>query len=177
MTAPVRPASVPTLAHDNWVFVPAIVSGSLIPKLSEITAGLDMTQYLIEPDCVLPTVAPQTAVANLRIGDTVQYEFQAPGKVTSAVLGFSCNPQATLGDSSNAVYALFAGGNVSGYLVNRRGLAIGVAFAIGQFVDVYPVTASNPQPYVAGTGASAESAMKVSLAYTAPMAEGVAITS
>jgi hypothetical protein len=175
MTAPVRPASVPTLAHDNWVFVPSIANQAA-PTVAEITAGsaIDITQMMIEPDCVLPTITPQTATANLRIGDTVQYEFLAPGKPTSGVIGFSFNPQAAPGDSSRKLYDAWAGG-VSGFLVNRRGLPIATAFAAAQMVTVYPVQVSAPQQYTSGTGASAESAAKSTAAYSAPASPDVAI--
>jgi hypothetical protein len=70
---------------------------------------------------------------------------------------------------SNGVKAWekFSPGGVTGYMVRRVGLSVNTDFTAGQFVDIYPVEIGPGMPTTEGTGETAESAAKCTVAITA----------
>lgn len=107
------------------------------PTAAELTAGNDWTTRLT-PDGL--KTDPTTADVNTSsLGST--FDTNVPGRKS-----YNCEITFKRGSTptdDQPYNTLFYG--VSGYLVVRRGTAFATAFATGDRVEVYPVTAKEPQ--------------------------------
>lgn len=129
------PEGVLTLGNEAVQWVPAIASpGIAAVTVAECTAGKP-TQ------CVIKAFNPkveQGATQDVRHCTTTKLE-------TAGLKSYSIDPIEVIHDpqtpTSATDYALYTAwkSQPSGFLVVRRGIAHGAAFAVAQIVDVYPV--------------------------------------
>lgn len=124
--------STPVDGNVRVQFV-ATIADPAAPKLTELnaTSSKDLSCYLTAWDG-----GGDQATINDRRLCTVQ-AFEAPGEVTRTLsVTYIVNPQS---ETNNLASTTLVEGS-SGYLVHRTGLPFDSAFAVGQKVDVWPVT-------------------------------------
>lgn len=133
------PPGVSAQGNEAVIFVPALANQAA-PTVAELTGA-----SACNISCALRGFSPngdQSTTNDVRLCSTTQYE--VPGRVTTTIDDFNYvyDPQADTGTATNQHYEVMKEG-VSGFLVDRRGIAAGidgVAVQAGQKVDVYPVT-------------------------------------
>ena len=168
MAEPLRPNPIKTLARENWVFVPTIADTSA-PTVAEITgaSALDITRILFADGAPSPQQNTNVVEQNKRFGDSVVRQQVGTTTYSGGEMRYQFDPQAAAASNGKKAYEKFGGSsNVSGYLVLRQGVARAVAFAAGQFVDIYPVEIGPGQPTKTGDGDNAEAAAVSTFAVT-----------
>lgn len=150
-------------------FVPALATANE-PKLTEVDAGgaVDLSCHLTKDGLALG--GDQQTGTDDRLCS--RQSFEIPGSYSDTVdITYVHNPQATL-PADNLAYTTLSQG-VTGFLIVRWGKAVETALAVGDKVDVYPVTAGiqRKQP------PEANSSLKVSqkMFVTGPVARDVAL--
>jgi hypothetical protein len=135
MTMPVSVPSDGTLRID---YVPAIAN-TAAPTITELTAvGAQELACYITGDGWQPT-GEQAVITDQRLCAT--QDFEQPGRKTKTLtIVYVHNPA---DPSNNEAYTTLEEG-VTGYLVARYGVPRAQAWAAGDIVDVWPVTAGEP---------------------------------
>lgn len=145
MTPPlVIPAGVKVQGSLNVKWVTTMALGGTAASLAEINAASskEIADFLTT---WAPGINQNKGNPPRRIGSTVQFE--QFGNVTYSLgdLSYMYTPQgAALSAGLKAWEALTPG--LSGYFVERQGIDSATAFAIGQFVSVWPVTLGQRLP-------------------------------
>jgi hypothetical protein len=128
-------ADVPSSPVDGYrriQWVPTIAD-TLAPKMTEINAASakDLSCYFVTFD----GTGEQATIADPRVC-SVQ-DFERPGKETRALTStYIVNPQSTTDNVASVTLAP----NTPGFFIDRTGIPYDTAFAVGQKVDVWPVT-------------------------------------
>lgn len=176
MTAPVRPAGSKALQNTKWAYVPTIAATTLIPTTTELAAGgsLDISCYLYDSSDK-PSQNVSRAAAPQRVCDGALYERLGTVTYSGGTLHVSWDPQGAGGSTGKAAWAKLAGGTV-GFLVRRSGKSYLTDFAIGDFVDVFPIELQQPFPDTEGSDDQAENSFDSAYGITGPPAFNVAIT-
>lgn len=131
------PEGVDAQGNESLLWVPAIADTSA-PKLTELTAT-----GAVNVSCAVRGFSPtaeQGTSEDIRLCSTESFE--NPGRVKNSIddLDYVYDPQAADGSTTNKHYEVLVQG-AKGFLVDRRGFnAQTEALAVGQKVDVYPVT-------------------------------------
>lgn len=138
MTSPL-PTSVPSDGTLRIDFVPAIADRAAPKAATELSAaGAQSLAGYVTGDGFAPS-GEQATVTDERIAST--QTFEQPGrKSKSLTLTYVHNPD----DAANNEAYLALTEGVSGYIVTRYGVPRGQAWAVGDIVDVWPVTAGEP---------------------------------
>ncbi len=130
-----QPASVPNDGNVKVAYVTTIAN-TAAPTVAELTAGStkDLSCYLTAEGLTPGTDEQVTPDDRLCSRQT----FERRGRFTNTMeIGYVHNPTSA---PNNVAYTTLDPG-VSGYLVVRWGTAYETAFAAGDIVDVYPITA------------------------------------
>lgn len=127
--------STPADGNVKVVFAPALADPAA-PTTAELSgAGVQDLSCYLTADGWTPGLDEQV-VSDDRLCDTQTYE--APGRHTRSLsIKYVDNPTDT---ANNAAYSTLVPGT-KGFLVVRRGVPYGQAFAAGDVVDVWPITA------------------------------------
>ncbi|MFG2165516.1 phage tail tube protein [Micromonospora chersina] len=138
MTSPL-PTSVPTDGTMRVDFVPTIADRTAPKAATELgAAGAQELSGYITGDGWAPS-GEQATVTDERLAST--QTFEQPGRKTkSLTVTYVHNPDDV---ANNEAYLTLTEG-VKGYLVVRWGVPRGTAWAAGDIVDVWPVTAGEP---------------------------------
>lgn len=157
MTMPTRPASSKAYGNEKWSYVASIANINT-PLASEVTAGssLDFTCYAFG-SMGRPNQTTNRVKRERRICDTSQYEQIGDTDYEGGDVIYSFDPQGAAASTGVKVWEKFPAGTV-GYFVRRMGLPVSTDFAVGQFVDVFPVEIGPGMPTTVGDGESAENA-------------------
>ena len=150
MVAPIFPTGVNAQGAVKVTWVQTIAN-TASPSLAEINAGtsLDVSLMLYEGGWQ-PGVNANKVSAKRRLASRKVYEKFGTTTETMGDLAYSFDPQAASGSNGKKAFEKFIEGT-TGYFVERLGLdASSVDFAVGQFVNVYPVVLG-PQTPVADT--------------------------
>lgn len=123
---------------ETVIYVPTLAVPST-PKLTEIGATATTAINLSNPLRGFSTGGDQGSSTDVRLSSTQVY--QVPNRFAPSLedLNYVYDPQAATGSATNKHYETLKNG-VKGYLIDRRGVAVATAAAVGQKVDVYPVT-------------------------------------
>lgn len=135
-----------------WV---TTIASAAAPTVAELTAGVDITGYLTKEGLVTP------ANQNMVNQGTLATTFDAQGIGT-----WGGAPIELTGYRDNVdddAYEAFAYGD-DGYLVIRRGIAVGTAWTAAQKAEVWPASAHQPLNQPPATNENAK--FKVVLAAT-----------
>lgn len=131
-----RAVSTPVDGNTRIQWVPS-VAGS-VPTTAELTAaGSKDLSCWFTGDGWNPSFSENTIVDE-RICDTATYE-QRGRNQKSMQVKYIVNPKAADQSTNNVAAVTLAEGN-AGFFVVRRGVAEATAFAIGDLVEVWPVT-------------------------------------
>lgn len=145
----VIPASITAQGNVKVAFVPAIASVAA-PTVAELTAtgAVDISCYLM-PDWGGIT-ADQAKGSDSRFCST--QSFERLGRITRSVadIAYTYLPQTVGTDVANNAYTKLTPG-ANGYLVVRYGKGAGVAFTVGDKVDILPVTLGAQTKAVSGS--------------------------
>ncbi len=138
--AAVSPTGVKTLGafKVSWV---ATIANIAAPTNTEVTAGtaLDISCYLLA-DGLTRTVTTNKGNAQRRLCTRIQYEANGITTYSLSDLHYIVNPQGAALATSMLAYEKLVPGT-SGYFVVRLGLdPVSTDWAVGQFVEVWPVT-------------------------------------
>lgn len=117
--------------NTTLVWVPTIAASTGIPSLTEVNAGTKFT-YSLTPDGWAPTQSQATIVDNRY---TLGQALESPGRKTKAL---TVKYVVDEGADDNVAADLFLEGT-AGFVVVRRGVDNGEAFAAAQKVTVWPV--------------------------------------
>ena len=150
-------------------FVPVFASPA-VPKLTEASAAgaVDLTCHLTKDGLALG--GDQQAGTDDRLCS--RQSFEIPGSYTDTLdITYVHNPQATV-PADNLAYTTLKQG-VTGYVVVRWGKPWETALAVGDKVDVYPVTAGIQRKQAPEANSSLKVAQKMFV--TGPVARDVAI--
>ena len=133
------PLGIAAQGNGALYYLPAVVS-TAAPKVTEFTAGINVSCAI---DGFNPTT-DQGTVAITRYCSTVNYE--TPGRVsyTGPTIQFVYDPQDP--ESAEYEWATTIAEGVTGYLANRLGVDVDTDIAIGQYVNLYPITAGPQVP-------------------------------
>lgn len=132
----VVPDGVSAAGMEQVWYVPTIAAATGIPTVAEVTAGFPI-------GCAMtasfnPT-GEQEKTEDLRLCLAEALEAFGRNKFTIDPLEYVYDPQDPTDTTMYEAYATLKQG-VTGFLVDRRGVAGRDDIAAGEFVDVYPVT-------------------------------------
>jgi len=132
----VFPDGVRSRGNESLIFTTVLVpTAPSVATLNAVTA--------VNVSCYVTNFAPtgsQESSEDPRLCS--EQIFESPGDIAVAIdnVEYIYYPQATVPTANNKAYELMKNG-VSGWMVDRRGLnARTAALAVGQLVDIYPVT-------------------------------------
>lgn len=159
------------------VVVTSALANPAAPTLAEVTSAtnVDLTCY-ITGDGFAPGGEQETRTDRRLCSRQV---FGVPGSVTYTIeeLVYVYDPQAVPGDPENRAYEKLAP-NSQHFLMVRWGLPYETAFAAGQKLDVYPITAGaqfkNPPTTGGGGGGGGDSGTSKLTVRQTPYIRGVA---
>lgn len=165
MAAPIRPAATKAFTREKWQFVPVIANTSA-PTLVEIiaAAGLDVSCYLFD-STARPGQNTNTVTLERRVCDGAQYEQIGITTYSGGEALWALDPQAAAGSDGKKAWEKLTPGT-KGFFVRRLGIDVNTDFAVGQFVDVFPVELGPAMPTKAGDGEAAEVAATQTFAVT-----------
>lgn len=150
-------------------FVPAIAAPG-VPKLTEISAAGAVPLHCALTKDGLALGGDQQAGTDDRLCS--RQTFEIPGSYTDTLdITYVYNPQATL-PADNLAYTTLQQG-VAGFVVVRWGKPWETALAVGDKVDVYPVTAGVQRKQAPEANSSLKVAQK--LFVTGPVQRDVAV--
>lgn len=133
-SASLIPGSIIADGAMRFDWVPAIVD-PLNPKLTEINAA-----GAVPLSCYFTGVNLGTEEASITDDRVCSREtFEAPGRVQDSLEPTYVYDPQNLTPSENLAYTTLKG-RTKGFMVARWGVDFEDPFAVGQFVDVYPVT-------------------------------------
>lgn len=169
MTAPIRPASTKTYGKEKWSFV-ATIASIASPTALEINAGtsLDVSCYLFDSSD-RPTQNTNRVTRERRICDKASFEQIGTTTYGGGNLMYAVDPQAAALSDGKKAFEKLPEGTV-GFLVRRLGIDVNTDFAVGQFVDVFPIEVGPQMPTRQGDGESSEAAITQAFAVTSPPA-------
>src|ERR687898_384743 len=125
MKGNIRASYVPSIANQN------------APTVAELNAGTALELFLNDDGLTLP--ADQNYVESSALGET--FIAQVVGST-----GGTIELNLKRDNTADTAWNLFVAGNLLGFLVVRRGLPTGTAWAAAQKVLVYPWNAHEPVP-------------------------------
>lgn len=128
-----RPAAVAADGNIRVAFCATLTAAA--PTAAQCNAGVDMSYYLT-PDGFKPNFDEQE-ITDDRLADRQTFQNRGRVKKTLDKLRYVFNPNSA---PDNQAYTTLPAGT-TGYLVVRYGLDAATAFAAGQKVDVWPITA------------------------------------
>lgn len=134
MTAPFQPASVETNGTVRMAYLTA-VANKLQPKLTELNAvsSLDISCWVTGDG--LNTDTSENSIEDPRLCS--KQVFQSPGDFSQTLeLTYVFNPKVPADDKARTT--LLRG--VKGFIVIRWAVDVEAPWAVGDIVDVYPVT-------------------------------------
>jgi hypothetical protein len=134
MTSPL-PTSVPTDGTTRFDYVPAIASPGA-PTVAELTAGTVKSLDAYITGDGWNATGDQATVTDNRIA--TKQTFEQPGRKTRSLSITYVHNQAS---PTNDVAAVTLAEGVTGYVVARFAVPRGTAYAAGQRVQVWPITA------------------------------------
>ncbi|MEU4640827.1 hypothetical protein [Micromonospora sp. NPDC023814] len=154
MTSPL-PTSVPSDGTLRIDFVPTLADPAA-PKVTELSAvGVQSLDVYITGDGWAPG-GDQAVTADSRIAST--QDFEQPGRKTKTLnVTYVHNPD---DPTNNEAYLTLAEG-VTGYIVARYGVPRAQAYAAGDLVDVWPITAGEPMKQWNGANSVHTAAQKL----------------
>lgn len=169
MAAPIRPASSKAYKREKWTFVPTLTSPTS-PSLAEVNAAtsLDISCYLFDSSA-RPTASTNLVEKERRICDGATYQQVGSTTYTGGEMVAALDPQAAALSDGKKAWEKFPEGT-TGYLVRRLGIDVNTDFAVGQFVDAFPVEFGAPTPGTVGDGESRENSFTSTFAITGPPA-------
>lgn len=130
------PEGVSTQGNETVIFVPAL-SNPAAPTVAELTGS-----SAINLGFALRGFSPnseQGTSDDIRLATTITYENPGRSKLTLDDLTYVYDPQAVVPTATNKHYEILKQG-VTGFLVDRRGIAASTAVVATQKVDVYRIT-------------------------------------
>lgn len=130
------PEGVSTQGNETVIFVPALTNPAA-PTVAELTGS-----SAINLGYALRGFSPnseQGTSDDIRLASTITYENPGRARVTLDDITYVYDPQAVVPTATNKHYETLKDG-VTGFLVDRRGIAAANAVIAGQKVDVYRVT-------------------------------------
>lgn len=138
MTSPL-PTSVPSDGTLRIDFVPTIADLAAPKAATELgAAGSQALAGYVTGDGFAPS-GEQATVTDERIAST--QTFEQPGRKSKSLsVTYVHNPDSP---ANNEAYLTLEEGT-TGYIVTRYGVPRGQAWAVGDIVDVWPVTAGEP---------------------------------
>ncbi|RAO26471.1 hypothetical protein PSN13_06499 [Micromonospora saelicesensis] len=138
MTSPL-PTSVPSDGTLRIDFVPGPIANLAAPTLAVLNAvGAQELAGYVTGDGFAPS-GEQATVSDERIAST--QTFEQPGRKTkSLTLTYVHNPDSP---ANNEAYLTLEEG-VAGFLVTRYGVPRAQAYAAGDILDIWPITAGEP---------------------------------
>lgn len=174
MAAPYRPNSVKQFQAENWYWVPAIADITA-PKLTELAAAgaIELTGY-VYTDIARPTRNTNLVSRERRLADPSQFQQVGSGTYTGGALNYALDPQAASGTTDRKVWDAFENG-AQGFFVQRVGVDVDTALAVGQNVSVFPVDVDEGVLIPEGQDDSAEAAATNTYTVTSPPARLVAL--
>jgi hypothetical protein len=176
MPTPSRPSAVKTFGRKNIVFVPTL-SSTTAPPLTSVNgaSALDITNIVFSDGAPTVTKSTNSVDQNRRYGDTTTAQFIGTTTYGGGDMTYQYAPQAVAATAGKKAYEKFlnAPGTVTGYFVERKGIDASTDFAVGDFVNVYPVEIGPSLPVDEGDGESAEAAMTATFVVTAAPSLGV----
>lgn len=170
----IRPSGVKAAGTAALLFVPAIAAYKTAVTVAEVTAATATLQCALTK-AFSPSV-DQSSVVNARYCDVTSPV--APGKATYSIgdIEYVYDPQATsyvTGDYAH--YGALVPG-LSGFLVDRRGVAQATAWATAQKVDIYPVILGARVPVDVATDEDSMLRVSQKVFVSGDPAFGIAIT-
>jgi hypothetical protein len=167
MAAPIRPASSKAYGREKWQFVPTL-SSTTAPSLAQVNAvtALDISCYLFESSA-RPTGSTNLVDRERRVCDTQTFQQIGTTSFAGGEMIAALDPQAVAASDGKKAWEKFPEGT-TGYLVRRLGIDVNTDFAVGQFVDVFPVEFGVPVPGTTGDGESRENSFTSTFAITGP---------
>ena len=138
MTSPL-PTSVPSDGTLRIDFVPGPIANLTAPTVAALSAvGAQPLAGYITGDGFAPS-GEQATVSDERIATT--QTFEQPGRKTKSLqVTYVHNPA---DEANNEAYLTLAEG-VKGFIVTRFGVPRETAYAAGDIVDIWPITAGEP---------------------------------
>ncbi|MEU5946314.1 hypothetical protein ABZ793_12220 [Micromonospora sp. NPDC047465] len=138
MTSPL-PTSVPSDGTLRIDFVPGPIADRNAPTVAELSAaGAQELAGYVTGDGFAPS-GEQATVTDERIAST--QTFEQPGRKTKSLsVTYVHNPD----DATNNEAYLTLTEGVTGYIVTRYGVPRAQAYAAGDIVDIWPITAGEP---------------------------------
>jgi hypothetical protein len=124
-------ADILTDGNTKVAFVATIASKSA-PTAAELTAGTDLQHYITADGLI--SWEPTTSEVDATALDST-FNLALPGRVNFSGAALRFKKQS----GTDAVFDLLDTKDTRGYIVFRRGLAAGTAWAVSQDVEVYPV--------------------------------------
>lgn len=176
MAAPIRPPSTKAFGREKWLWVPAIASVLGIPAIAEINAaaGLDLSCMLFD-GTGKPVKNTNLVDRQRRLCDTATYQQVGTTSYAGGEMLAAFDQQGAAASNGVKAWEKFPEGT-AGFLVRRLGILVVTDFAVGQFVDTFPVEFGPPFPIIQGEGEGAEVGFSSTFAITGPVATKVAIT-
>ena len=175
MSPVVFPAGVRVQGNGKLQWVPTVASIS-VASLAEINAAgsLDVSGYF-DAAGWQPGINQNKGNPPRRLASTVQFE--QFGNVTFSLgdLQYMFTPQGATASTGQLAYEKLTPGS-SGFFVVRDGLDANTAFAIGQFVAIWPVTLGQRLPSGDSSDEFAEYMVTQPVIVTGLRTERVAIT-
>jgi hypothetical protein len=173
----IEPTGVPVLGNTSvrWV---ATIADTAAPKLAtELNAAspasLDISCYLLA-DAWEPGQDVSKGAPPRRLCSRTQYERFSTTTLQLGDLRYVIAPQGAAGSDGKKAYEVLTEG-LSGYFVERLGLDAKTSnWAVGQFVNVTPVTLG-PRIIVGDTDENGDYTVMQPVSVTGPRAENVAI--
>jgi hypothetical protein len=135
------PDGVSSQGNASLWYLPAIVNITGTPKVLVSEFGAATAVNLSGMIYGFTINVDQGTADDIRYGSTQTFEIPGRVKLTGDTLDYVYDPQAPTSATYGAYKNLKL--NVSGYLVDRRGVDVNTAAAATQIVDVYPVKFGN----------------------------------
>lgn len=171
----INPTGVTAQGNVKLIYV-ATIADTEEPAMTELSAGtsLDVSCYLFEGGWQ-PAQEANKVTAPRRLCSRVVYEKFGTTTQSLGDIRYSVSPQAAAASDGKKALEKFVPG-ATGYLVERLGLdAVTVDFAVGQFVNLYPVV-FGPQLITGDTSdEAAEFEVQQPIAQSGPSVQNVAL--
>lgn len=168
MAEPTTPAKKLSNGRDTWWLVPTVADPA-VPKITEInqtTGGLNVAGMLLSDYEGATTSTEKVTLPKVLLETTTT---EVTGETTNSLgdMTLTFQPQAASGSDGKKAWELFDGGVFVGYAVRRQDVpgTTGDA-AIGEFFDLWPISAVRNAPTKTTTGADGIYTFTASLGVT-----------
>ena len=169
MAAPISPAKKLANGKDSWWLVPT-VDDTTAPSITEVNAatGLNLTGYLMG-DYEGPSSETEKVTLPRVVLETEDTQVDGATTRTIPDMMLTVQPQAAAASDGKKAWELFdaGSGTYEGFLVRRQDVVGTTGDAsVGEFLDVWPVSARRQDPTKTSTGADAVYVFRVSYSIT-----------